>query len=353
MPERRLLLFNLRMDLDDPVLGFAVRWVNALATQYDAVDVLTMQAGRYEVPANVRVFSVGRERGYSEARRLLLFYARLLDLLRRHRYSACFAHMMPLFAALGGPLLALRRVPLTLWYTHRQPGRVLALATRFSRHIVTAAPGSFPYATPKLRVIGHGIDTEFFAPAPAPATAARVVYVARLAPIKQQHLLLEAAAGLADAEIVLVGDVPPADGPAYRERLQAQIHAAKLSARVQMPGSLPPAAVRDQLHAAAVAVNLSPPGLFDKAALEALACGLPTLVASPDFAPLLSEDAPRLLLEWPVSAEALRAKIAALLALDPAERARIGAGLRARVSTAHSLPQLIARLVQVLQTAND
>ena len=40
---------------------------------------------------------------------------------------------------------------------------------------------------------------------------------------------------------------------------------------------------------------MSPVGLFDKAALESMACGVPTIVGNPAFAPLLGDYADLLL----------------------------------------------------------
>ncbi|MBZ0286039.1 MAG: hypothetical protein K8I30_00385, partial [Anaerolineae bacterium] len=91
----KLLLFNLATDADDPVLGFTTVWINALARQCEQIDVLTMRAGRLALAENVRVFSVGGEKGDSEPRRAVEFYRILFDLLRRTRYDACFAHMQP------------------------------------------------------------------------------------------------------------------------------------------------------------------------------------------------------------------------------------------------------------------
>ena len=79
-----------------------------------------MYQGAFSPPDNVRVFSAGRERGLSKAARLTRFYRQLARLLSTRRYDACFAHMMPLFAGLAGPLLSARGIPTTLWYTHRQ-----------------------------------------------------------------------------------------------------------------------------------------------------------------------------------------------------------------------------------------
>ena len=164
----RLLLFNLMTDEADPVLGFACGWIRELAARCEYVDVITMYRGAYQFPPNVRVFSVGRERGLSKPLRVARFYRHLLRLLRERRYDACFAHMMPLFAGMAGPLLSARGVPTTLWYTHQARSAQLRWGLAMSRWAVSADETSLPYRTDKLRVIGHGIDCDFYAPAPTP-----------------------------------------------------------------------------------------------------------------------------------------------------------------------------------------
>lgn len=345
----RLLLFNLATDADHQVLGFTSAWINALAPYCERIDVLTMQAGRLIVAPNVRVYSVGKERGWSEPRRALNFYGHLLRLLLTRRYDVCFAHMMPLFALMGAPLLALWRVPLVLWYTHRQKTRVLAAATWWTRRVVTAAPSSFPIATPKLRALGHGIDTDFYQPAAHPSAQQAIVQVARLTPIKRQAELLRASATLA-ADVLLIGDTHAPEDAAYKAQLEQLATDPQRVRSARLLGKLPPEAVRAHVQAAAVAVNLSPVGLFDKAALEAMACGVPTLVSSPDFAPLLGDYAPHLLLDDPADTARLSGMLAHWLATSPAERARVGEALRAAVLEQHSLPRLVARLVSVLRT---
>ncbi len=349
-----LLLFNLATDADDPILGFTTQWINRLAACYDRIDVITMRAGRLAVAPNVRVYSVGKERGYGEARRAIEFYRLLVARLRERRYAACFAHMMPLFAVMGAPLL--RGVPITLWYTHRQAHRTLQLATAVSRRIVTAAPDSFPLQTVKLRVVGHGIDTEFFAPdeyagaglTPDAAQTSLIVHVARLMPIKHQATLIRAMPDVPEARAVFVGDVPPQVDPAYRHELEALASELGVSGRVTFAGHQSPEQVRDWLRSAAVAVNLSPPGLFDKAALESMAVGVPTLVASAAFDDVIADA--RFRLAAPDDHADLASRLRDLLALPDADRRALGLAQRERVVAAHSLDGLIARLVSVLNT---
>src|SRR5690606_41393536 len=73
-----------------------------------------------------------------------------------------------------------------------------------------------------------------------------------------------------------------------------------ISHRVTFTGGLLSGQVRDWYRRASVAVNLSPPGLFDKAALESMACGVPTVVSSRAFDALPGPGAGCLRIEEPV-----------------------------------------------------
>src|SRR5262249_593693 len=244
----RLLIFNLVTDADDPVLGFTTTWINALAARCEAVDFITMRVGRLAVAANVRVYSVGKEKGYSEARRFIEFYRILFGLLRQHHYDACFAHMMQLFAVMGAPVLKLYHVPITLWYAHKATGRVLQLAEKLVDHVVTSTPEGFRLPSNKVQIIGQGIDTEQFKPAQSDLipplyemgvgglSAARqptwglggedfvLISVGRIAPVKRLEIIISAVKalreqGLTDVRLILVGEVAAQDA-AYGERLR-------------------------------------------------------------------------------------------------------------------------------------
>jgi len=352
MRRPRLLLFNLMTDSSDPVLGFATVWIQELARRCESIDVITMYQGEFDLPDKVRVFSAGRERRLGKAARLANFYRHLLRLLATRHYDACFAHMMPLFAGLAGPLLTARGIPTVLWYAHRQKSAQLRLGLMMSSRVVSAAAASFPYATDKLRVIGHGIDTDFYAPTnpiPSPAGQPLVVQVARLAAIKHQKTTIQAVAAT-KAALTLVGGVQASYPASYAHELEAMIQRLKLSDRSRLTGDLPPLEVRNWYRQATLAVNMSPVGLFDKAALESMACAIPTVVSNPAFGSLMGDYRHLLLTAGPQDAVGLRDRIERLLLLSPAERARIGQTLRANVIREHSLAALIPNLLAALQT---
>ena len=71
---KRLLMFNLATDAENSALGFAISWIAELAKHVAAIDVITMYAGKYDLPEHVRVYSVGKEKNNSEPRRFIEFY---------------------------------------------------------------------------------------------------------------------------------------------------------------------------------------------------------------------------------------------------------------------------------------
>ena len=346
----RLLLFNLATDVNDPVLAFAVEWVRRLAPHSESIDVITMFRGEADLPANVNVYSAGRERRLSKPRRVANFYRHLMRLLATRHYDACFAHMMPLFAGMAGPLLTASGIRTVLWYTHRQRSAQLRMGLAMSWRVVSADASSFPYETGKLRVIGHGIDTDFYAPAASVDNGRPlVVQVGRLAAIKHQATTIRAIARTA-GELALIGGAQAGSAPGYEEMLKKTVGQVGMIERCRFTGDLPAVAVRDWYRRATVAVDMSPVGLFDKAALESMACGVPTIVCNSAFATLLGDYAELLLTEGPDDVAGLRDRLERLFALPHAERAAIGRRLREGVLRQHSLDGLTERLLAVLRT---
>ena len=239
----RLLLFNLATDEDDPVLGFTSAWIRALAARCASVDVITMRAGRLDLPANVRVRSVGKEKGHSIPRRIGAFYRLLFEALREGGVDGCFSHMMPAFSALGGPVLRARRIPLVTWYAHPSLTRTLRVAHRLSDRMVASLPTAYPYRKDKLTVVGQGIDTTVFSPGGAEDEPPLLLSVGRLSAVKDHPTLIDAAARLqAEGErfrLALVGGpvTPKDDG--YVRDLRAQVEARGLGPRVDWVGPVP------------------------------------------------------------------------------------------------------------------
>jgi glycosyltransferase involved in cell wall biosynthesis len=347
----RLLLFNLATDTDDPVLGFTTAWINSLAGYCEYIDVITMRAGSLAVAGNVRVFSVGKEHGYAEPRRLIKFYRVLSSLLAERSYDACFAHMMPLFAILGYPLLQPRRVPITLWYAHKSVTWLLRLAEKLVKRIVTASPESFRIKSSKVMILGHGIDTDAFEPSPERGPSNQVftiISVGRISAIKRLELLIEAAKilvedGVANFQVRLVGGVPPG-GQTYAERLHGLVAEYSLESIIRFAGHVPFERVVTEYQNADVMVNLSMTGSVDKAILEAMSCGLPVITSNEAFNEIL-RDWGDLLLVPAGKPDVLSTRLRHLMLMPVSDRLVLGKQLRHEVEANHNLSKLAEMLI--------
>jgi len=352
----RLLLFNLATDADDPVLGFATRWIAALARHVEHIDVLTMRAGRVDLPANVRVYSLGKERGYSEPRRAFEFYRRLAHILRNGPIDACFSHMTPLFSVMAAPVLKPWRIPIITWYAHRQVTPTVKLAYHVSDRIVTSAASAFRYRGRKVSVIGQGIDTDLFCPGDTlPESPPLILSVGRLSPIKNTTALVEACSLLRDRGVAfrcaIVGPVVERDR-AYAAALGARIRHLDLTSHVVVVGpvrheELPAWYCRCSAH-----VNLSPMGLFDKSALEAMACGRPSLVTNAALVKPLGATGDMLLLADTQPAS-VASGIELVLAAGLRGRASLGGTLRLHVEERHGLATLANRVLRTVDALSS
>jgi glycosyltransferase involved in cell wall biosynthesis len=350
----RVLMMTQALDAADPLLSFAVDWVAALAARVDGVDVLCLRATA-PVATNVRVVEIGTARSRWRLRRLIEFERLVGELIRD--VDVIFAHMSPRFVVAGGPAALAGRKPVVLWYVHRQASAELRVATAISTFVATAAPESFPLATRKLRVLGHGINAEFFSPDPGPVPESPpfIAMAGRLSAIKHQETLVRALPQLSArhsaVRVVLAGGVPDGHDASYARRLCALTTQLELDQRVIFAGPLRPDGVRDLYRRATVAVNLSPPGLFDKAALESMMVSTPTVVASPSFDGLLESSAPWLRLASSEDSGELAATLGRVLELSEPSRRRIGTELRARAVEACGLEAFMDRLVGLLRSA--
>ncbi len=348
----KLLLFNLATDADDPILGFTTRWIQALAKRVEFIHVITMRAGRVEVPENVRVYSVGKEKGYSEPRRAVEFYRHLFRILREDRIDACFSHMIPIFTVLAAPILKVKRIPIVTWYAHPSLTWILKLAHHLSDRMVASVATAYPYRKDKLVVVGQGIDTDFFCPNGShPEEPPMILCVGRLSPVKDHPTLIRAAALLRERwqkpfrVVILGGPAGPKDEP-YVRSLHQLVEELNLQDIVSFHPPVPQSALPNWYRRCTVHVNLTPTGFGDKVAWEAMACGRPCLVANEGFKETMGEYAGTLLFQYG-DAESLAERLQRLLSLPSDEAQRIGAYLRERVIAFHSLSNLAEKLVKL------
>lgn len=293
----RLLFITQKVDRSDDVLGFVHRWIEELALHWEKVTVICLQEGAHDLPTNVEVFSLGKEKGVSRIRYLFRFYAFIFK--SWVAYDRVFVHMNPEYIALAGVFWRLGGKRIALWYSHRSNTLRLRVAVFFANVVFTTTSQSITFNSRKLRFIGHGIDISAFQCGHRIARESPLLLsVGRITPIKQCETLIKSVAILRDkyqfeTEVVFAGKpMNPADA-AYEKELLKQITDLRLN-NVVFVGSLSFEELKAWYCKADIVVNMVPTGGLDKAVLEGMAAGALTLSSNEAFRHFFGQYADRL-----------------------------------------------------------
>jgi len=344
-------MFNLAVDDKHVTLAFGLRWIAALAERFEHIDVVTMTSGHHQLPSNVTVWSVGRERGYPEWMRALRFYWLIWHILRRRKIDVVFTHMIPVFAVLFWPAGILTGLKNVLWYAHGASPLMLKLAHCLVDQVVSSTPQGFRLSSDKASFIGQGIDDARYQTVPRITdTEFHILTVGRLAPSKGLDLLVSALADwkpATDWHLTVVGDSTCESEYRYAQSLRHIAKGALGSDRVTFTGRLDPDAIVPILGKSDVFINLSSTGSLDKAMVEAMASGCPVVSSNDAFRAIaLAEGFPDCAIEN--STQSLRAALDSLINKSVAERQELGTQQADVARRDHTLNGLIQRLSDIL-----
>ncbi len=247
----KLLICTQVVNKDDPVLGFFVRWIEEFKKHCE-VEVISLQM----------LGSGGR----------FMRAWRLLRIAWGGEYDAVFVHMNPEYVIGAGWLWRLRGKRTALWYAHGSVNIKLRVAAAFANVILTSTAEGFRLKSSKLRIMGQGIDSDFFAPDPNVVRGNSLLSVGRLMKSKRHDLAIRMA-NEQGRTLLISGEGP--------ERKNLESLARELGADVHFLGGLTQTQLRDEYRKAAYLIHTSETGSLDKVVLEALACGCPIKTNDP------------------------------------------------------------------------
>jgi glycosyltransferase involved in cell wall biosynthesis len=284
----KLLLINFTMDPASPVLGWQHRVVTQLAGRCERVVVMTERTVPSALPANVEVHKVPRV--LTTPLRVLgvrwLMNLPVWQWCAREQFDAAFVHMNADWVYRLAPCFRRFNVPVLLWYAHGTVTPRLHRAHAHADCVITSTPEGFRIPSPKVRVIGQGIDTDLFRLAATPADDATIVAVGRVSRRKSLDLMLDTLAWLrANApqhpfRLRVVGPTLTKDDAVYQAELLEQVTRLDLGGVVTFEGPRPMDALPEIYGSSFLHLNLGQTGSMDKAILESLACGCPTLTSN-------------------------------------------------------------------------
>ena len=308
--------------------------------------------GEHDLPASVRVFSLGKERGVSRIKYLFNFFR--LILTERNNYDAVFVHMNQVYVNLGGLIWRMIGKKIALWYAHGAVPFDLRIAEKLTNLIIASTPSGFRLKTKKLHIIGQGINTELFTPVTRTVKLSqplKLLIVGRISPSKDYGTLLRALRKLLDRGHHLSLDVVGGAGAAEQEeyftdvkRLSSELG---LKDTVTFHGPKPHSETVRFFHDAHIFVSTAVNGSFDKAMGDAMATALP-LVACNDAMAEVFGSLSEYLMFPKGNVDMLVQKLEPLILATNEERNELGQQLRSIIERDHSLNKFIKKITVLL-----
>ncbi len=340
----KLLVITQVIDKNDPVLGFFHRWVSEFSKKVDSVSVICLKQGVTSLPANVKVYSLGKEKKESRFLYVKNFFRYITSL--KSEYDAVLVHMNQEYVLLGGLLWKLLGKRVYMWRNHHAGNLLTDIAAAFCTKVFCTSKFSFTAKYKKTVLMPVGIDTHFFRKqTDVVRKPASILFLGRIAPVKKPHVLLEALKAISNKGISFnasfYGDPLPKDKE-YLENLKKKSKDWGLSDKVTFFAGIPNDATPKVYSEHEIFVNLSSSGMYDKTIFEAAACESMILASNENLRTLVDDS-----LICNAETQDVANKLELLLARKDKDAA--GKSLRAITEAHHSLEKLAERLIVSMQ----
>ncbi len=337
----RLLIITQKVDKEDPILGFFHNWILELSKKFEKISVICLEKGNYNLPQNVRVFSLGKESGRSKIKYVNNFLNLILGLHKE--YDSVFVHMNQEYILLGGFIWKILRKKIYFWRNHQYGNLLTQIAIWFSNKVFYTSKFAFVTRYKKASVMPVGVDIESFKVLKIERLKNSILFLGRIGTIKKPDILIEALDILnkkrIDFNCDFYGD-PQSKDEEYYNFLKNKIKEFGLNNRVNFYKAVPNYETPKIYNEHEIFVNLTPTGSFDKTILEAAACGCIPIIANES---LSGEIDKRMILEND-KPESVAKTIEFWLNVSNEERVEASKKLQKYVLENHSLSALIERL---------
>ncbi|HQI25775.1 MAG TPA: glycosyltransferase family 4 protein [Candidatus Paceibacterota bacterium] len=346
----KLLVITQKVDKNDPILGFFHRWVEEFAKHVEQVTVICLEKGEYNLPG-IKVLSLGKEEVRSRLKYIWRFYKYLWQ--ERNNYDTVFVHMNQEYVLLAGLWWRVTGKKVTMWRNHHAGNRLADLAVLFCHKVFCTSRFSYTAKFKNNILMPVGINLEIFnlVDEKLEQRKRKVLFLARLSPVKKPNVLMAALRRLADWDVDFIanfyGDNLPSDHD-WAEALKQDVAGSSLAKYVSFHAGVPNYQTPDIYRSHEVFVNLSSSGMYDKTIFEAMACGCLVLVCNQNLVGKIDD---RLIFKED-DFVGLAQKLKELLILDSTEKNRLLCMLQKYVAENHSLELLAKKLTTYLKELN-
>jgi glycosyltransferase involved in cell wall biosynthesis len=281
-PNMRLLIIAQKVDKNDPILGFFHGWISEFSKKFKSVAVICLFRGAFDLPDNVAVLSLGKEKWKSKFKYIfLLFY---FSLRYFNRYDAVFVHMNEEYPVLAGWLWRLMGKKVYMWRNHHAGNKMTDIAALFCNNVFCTSKYSYTATYKKTILMPLGIDTTIFKVDTSVQRVPRsILSLGRIAPSKNLDILIDALGLLKKYghlySLSVYGDALPKD-VVYERTLKQRVVELGLNDRVVFYAGIPNTETPEVYSRHDIFVNISSNGMYDKTIAEAMACGCVSLASN-------------------------------------------------------------------------
>jgi len=346
----KLLVITQKYDVNDSNLGAFIDWWDKLSEKMEKVYVLALLKLSEPTMANMKVISMGKEKGAGIFRKIIGFYSGLFKTIGKA--DAILVHMIPKYVFLAAPVAFFYRKPIYMWYTGVAANWQLKLAVLFCKKVFTAHEAAMRINTPKRIITGHGIDINKFSISNFQFSndEITILSVGRITPSKGHDFIIRAIADLIKSgysiKLKIIGGVIQEYHQEYFEYLKRLAKDLKINEKVEFLGPVSYDKMPVYLQSAEILINAVPFGGLDKVILEAMASCVIPLTSNSAFTNVFPKNFSKNLVFKQNKIEDLKEKLKHILDKKLYENEMLCRELREVVVKNHDLNNLIDRIIK-------
>jgi len=342
----KLLIITQKVDLNDDLLGFFHNWLKEFSKRYEIITVICLEKGEYNLPNNIKVLSLGKEKGNNKIKYIYNFYKIIWS--EKGNYDGVFVHMNKEYIILGGLLWKLINKKIYFWYNHKKGNILSKISGAFANIIFFTSPYSYFSKNKKARMMPVGIDTNIFKKLNNIIEKKNsLLFIGRLSPVKNLEIIIKAVKNLDLKGIDFILNIygnPGLKDKIYFEDIKKISSDLEKKGKIKFLGNVPNYKTPEIYNKNEIFINSTNSGSLDKTILEAMSCGKLILVSNNSFKGLIDD----IFIYKERDEIDMAKKIVDLLKLDKNKKNNYGEKFINFVKKNHSLSFLMEKIFEII-----
>jgi glycosyltransferase involved in cell wall biosynthesis len=353
MEEVKLLMIIQKLEKNDSIFAFLIDWLNELNKNVDKLYVLALYKGKYSLEKGIEVFSMGKEKKQNKLFYLLNLYRIVLPLCWKKKINGIFVFQGGMYPFLLWIVKKLFSIKLIQWKVHSVVDSRMRWNLRAVDKVITASTTCFDQPSGKIRIVGHGVNTETFKEVRDVKKQNLILVVGRISRIKRLREIIDIFSKLIKEKdfqhyrLEFAGIPQTEKDNLYWDELHDFVRNTGLELKVNFRGKVNFQELPRLYTQAKVSLNLGNIGSLDKVILESMACKTPAIMITPAIKDQLGEYEDLLYAE---NDDAALLNMIKILKMGDDEYNRLGNGIREIVLENHSLSSLMKKIKYEFQS---